>query len=141
MKKVSLVVLDREREASLEKLREAGIVHLEKKNVSSDSLAGLLDRRARVEAALGLLRGYPPPKKGGAEAVQGMVIGGAVRDAVCARAGGESASAASRPAESAGGPETPNPVDRVLALNEEKKNLQERLVFQIREQSRLEPWG
>ncbi|MDR2133751.1 MAG: V-type ATP synthase subunit I, partial [Treponema sp.] len=39
------------------------------------------------------------------------------------------------------GPETPNPVDRVLALNEEKKNLQERLVFQIREQSRLEPWG
>ncbi|MDR3172284.1 MAG: V-type ATP synthase subunit I [Treponema sp.] len=58
MKKVSLVVMDKNREASLTKLREIGVVHLEKRNVSSDTLSVLLDRKAKAEAALGFLRGY-----------------------------------------------------------------------------------
>ncbi|MDR1373644.1 MAG: V-type ATP synthase subunit I [Treponema sp.] len=58
MKKVSLVVLDREREPSLERLRELGVVHLEKHNLSSDSLTKLLDQRAKTETALGILRSY-----------------------------------------------------------------------------------
>jgi V/A-type H+-transporting ATPase subunit I len=62
MKKVSLVVLDKTRETSLEQLRELGVVHLEKKAVHSDTLAKLLERRARVETALGLLRAYAAPK-------------------------------------------------------------------------------
>ncbi|MDR2480581.1 MAG: hypothetical protein LBD48_14885 [Treponema sp.] len=62
MKKVSLVVMEREREVSLEGLREVGVLHLEKKNVASDALAKLLDRRAAVRRAMGLLRRYPVPK-------------------------------------------------------------------------------
>jgi V/A-type H+-transporting ATPase subunit I len=141
MKKVSLVVLDKEREASLEKLREVGVVHLEKKNVSSDSLVKLLDKRAKVETALGLLRSYPPPKKGGAGTVQGMVIGGVVRDAAYTPSGGEAVSADSYSSNDINRPERPDPVSRVLALGEERKSLQEQLASRIREQSRLEPWG
>lgn len=59
MKKVTLVVMDREREAALEALRRVGVVHLEKRPVSSEVLVSLLDKRARAETALGLLRNFP----------------------------------------------------------------------------------
>ena len=68
MKKVSLVVMERDREVSLEKLREVGVLHLEKKSVSSDVLARLLEKRARLTRALGLLRRYPVPKAPGGAA-------------------------------------------------------------------------
>jgi V/A-type H+-transporting ATPase subunit I len=58
MKKVFLVVMERDWEASLRKLREAGVLHLEKKSVSSDPLARLLSRRSELGKALGLLRRY-----------------------------------------------------------------------------------
>jgi V/A-type H+-transporting ATPase subunit I len=58
MKKISLVVMNKNREASLEKLRELGVVHLEKRNVSSPAISGLLDRKLRAETALGILRSY-----------------------------------------------------------------------------------
>jgi V/A-type H+-transporting ATPase subunit I len=58
MKKVSVIVSDKSREASLEKLRELGVVHLEKQNVASDGLSKLLDRKAKIETAQGLLRSY-----------------------------------------------------------------------------------
>jgi V/A-type H+-transporting ATPase subunit I len=58
MKKVSLVVLDKERELSLERLRELGVVHLEKHNLSSGFLTKLLDQRTKAEAVLGMLRSY-----------------------------------------------------------------------------------
>jgi V/A-type H+-transporting ATPase subunit I len=58
MKKVSLVVMDKTREASLEKLREVGVVHLEKRSVASDALSAFLDRKAKAESALSLLRPY-----------------------------------------------------------------------------------
>ncbi|GHV68436.1 V-type ATP synthase subunit I [Spirochaetia bacterium] len=58
MKKVSLVVMEKARQASLEMLREVGVVHLEKKKVVSDSLSKLLERRSELGRALGLLRRY-----------------------------------------------------------------------------------
>jgi V/A-type H+-transporting ATPase subunit I len=58
MKKVSLVVMDKTRESSLEKLREVGVVHLEKREVVSDALTALLERKTDAERALGLLRPY-----------------------------------------------------------------------------------
>jgi V/A-type H+-transporting ATPase subunit I len=63
MKKVSLVVLDKDREASLKRLREIGVVHLEKKNVSSENLSKLLDRKAKAENALGIVSSYDTGKK------------------------------------------------------------------------------
>jgi len=58
MKKVSLVVMDKEREAALEKLREIGVLHLERKSVSSDALTKLFERKAKTDTALGILRTY-----------------------------------------------------------------------------------
>ncbi|MDR0487161.1 MAG: hypothetical protein LBG91_02825 [Treponema sp.] len=62
MKKVSLVVMERERELSLEKLREAGVLHPERKGVSSDTLSALLDKKSRAGKALGILQKYPVNK-------------------------------------------------------------------------------
>ena len=62
MKKVSLVVMERDRDFSLEKLREVGVIHLEKKSVSSDSLGKMLERKARIGRAVGILRRYPVKK-------------------------------------------------------------------------------
>lgn len=56
MKKVTLVVMDRERETALERLREVGVVHLAKKQVSSPVLEKLMEERSRFVAADALLR-------------------------------------------------------------------------------------
>ncbi|MCL2271096.1 MAG: hypothetical protein FWC24_07135, partial [Treponema sp.] len=69
MKKVSLVVMEKERDITLEKLRKVGVVHLRKKNVSSDRLEELLEKRARTGQALGALSRYPV-KEGPAPEIQ-----------------------------------------------------------------------
>ena len=58
MKKVSLAVLERDREISLKKLREAGVLHIKEKNVSSEKLAKLLDRQDKTRKALAILHRY-----------------------------------------------------------------------------------
>jgi len=55
MKKVSLVVLDSERERSLEKLRELGVLHLQVREGHSETLAGLQEDLAALQRALVLL--------------------------------------------------------------------------------------
>ena len=108
MKKVSLVVMERERESSLEKLREVGVLHLEKKNVSSDVLGAMLEKRARLRNALGILRRYSTSKAGGALAV---------------------------PADA------DDMVRRILGMGNEKKILQDQIMYQAKERRRLEGWG
>ncbi|MCQ2603659.1 MAG: hypothetical protein MJ215_01250 [Spirochaetia bacterium] len=64
MKKVSLVVLDREREESLTKLRELGLVHIERIYAGSDKLAALNDQKAVFErCSLILPQGIAGDKK------------------------------------------------------------------------------
>jgi V/A-type H+-transporting ATPase subunit I len=111
MKKVSLVVMEREREASLEKLREVGVLHLEKKSVFSDVLSKLLDERARLTRALGLLRRYPVSKTGAAHD------------------------------NSAGHDGVNDMVRRVLGMGNEKKILQDQLIYQTKERRRIAGWG
>ena len=48
MKKVSLVVLDSLREESLEKLRDIGVVHLEKTDATSRDLTDLGEKKERL---------------------------------------------------------------------------------------------
>ena len=108
MKKVSLVVMERERESSLEKLREVGVLHLEKKNVSSDVLGAMLEKRARLRNALGILRRYSASKAGGAFAA---------------------------PADA------DDMVRRILGMGNEKKILQDQIMYQAKERRRLEGWG
>ncbi|MDR2029313.1 MAG: V-type ATP synthase subunit I [Treponema sp.] len=129
MKKVTLVVMDKNREVSLEKLRELGIIHLERRNVSSDRLSKLLERKARVENALGMLSAYPVKK--GARPAAALPV-----PPVPAGSGGDDFSS-----DSVNRPEAPNPVDQISALAEERKVLQEQLGGDIKERSRIEKWG
>ncbi|GHU34227.1 V-type ATP synthase subunit I [Spirochaetia bacterium] len=62
MKKASVVVLEKNQEKSLAALRELGVIHLEKKSVSSEMLSKLLDRKTKAENASGILRTYKLPK-------------------------------------------------------------------------------
>ncbi len=55
MKKVSLVVLDSDRERSLEKLRDTGVLHLQVAEGQSEEIARLEDHRTSLERTLLLL--------------------------------------------------------------------------------------
>ncbi|MDR2245921.1 MAG: V-type ATP synthase subunit I [Treponema sp.] len=112
MKKISLVVMDKSREASLEELRDLGVVHLEKRDVSSARLSFLLERKSRAETALGILQSY---------AVKGASNGS--------------------PKKSGVSPDPEGFVGKVLVLSEEKKSLQEQAAWNSRERSRIEKWG
>jgi V/A-type H+-transporting ATPase subunit I len=108
MKKASIFVLDAAREESLEKLREVGVLHLERKTVSSDALSKLIDRKNKAENALGILSNYKAGKK-----------------------------AVHSPEEA--------PEERVSAqvldIADKRKSLQEQLIFNGKEISRIEKWG
>jgi len=62
MKKVSLLVMDKNKEDALERLRDLGVVHLLKKNVSSPNLTKLLNRYNQIESASGILDSFKPKK-------------------------------------------------------------------------------
>jgi V/A-type H+-transporting ATPase subunit I len=113
MKKVSLVVMDRDRETSLEKLRDLGVLHLTRKSVSSAVLSGLLEKRAKTEAALAIIRSVEVPKKG----ADARTAGAKTPEAVA------------------------NPAAKILELGDERKRLQDELVSLARERSRIEKWG
>jgi V/A-type H+-transporting ATPase subunit I len=62
MKKVSIVVMDKTRTTSLEYLRELGVVHLEKRDISSEKLLALFERKQKIETAQGILRSFAAKK-------------------------------------------------------------------------------
>jgi len=62
MKKVSVLVMDKERESALQKIRELGILHLNNKVVTSPALTKLMDRHAQIEIALHVLDSFPHKK-------------------------------------------------------------------------------
>jgi V/A-type H+/Na+-transporting ATPase subunit I len=63
MKKVCLLVQDKSHEESLKKLRAAGVVHLERRNMPLDSNLSALKRKTKVENAIGLIQDFKIPKK------------------------------------------------------------------------------
>ncbi|MDR0402668.1 MAG: V-type ATP synthase subunit I, partial [Treponema sp.] len=119
MDKVSLVVMDKEKQTALEKLRELGVLHLEKKQVQSDALSALLERKTKTENALALLRSAAETLK--------------------KRKDGQDKNARKAPDRAAGDPA--GDINAVLALGEERKNLQEQLLSLVRECGRIEKWG
>ena len=58
MKKVFLVVQDKNHEESLKLLRKIGVLHLERKTVSSAALTELLAKKARADNVLRILKSY-----------------------------------------------------------------------------------
>lgn len=117
MKKVTLVVLDAEREEVLHELRNLGIVHLVKHQVASDRLGSLIERKGRLETASGILRNYAA-----------ATVDGSGNDPAAARA--------SEPVI-----DGQRVADDVLALSDKRKTEQEALAAELKERSRIEGWG
>ncbi len=71
MKKISIVLLDSYRVASLKELRKLGVLHVENEAGSSETLDTLLEQKVLLEKALSLL-----PKKKGADKVPHKIESG-----------------------------------------------------------------
>jgi len=82
MKKVSLVLMDREREAALTELRALGVVHLEKRTVSSEELVRLTEKKLKAETAYGLLRNYVIPETTPGTEKTKLAVGGDASDLI-----------------------------------------------------------
>ena len=70
MKKVSLLMMDKNKDTALERLRELGVVHLERKTVSSQALVKLMDRQTKLDIASGVLTNFTPKKKAKTEPLE-----------------------------------------------------------------------
>ncbi|MDR2746395.1 MAG: V-type ATP synthase subunit I, partial [Treponema sp.] len=140
MKKVSLVVMEKTREESLKKLRELGLVHLERKNVSSESLSKLLDRKVKIENALGILRPYELAAKQTRKSAGQPAV---PQDQAPRRRASDSL----RPedafysADAVNDLQRPDLVALILEYADERKSLQDRAAILSKERSRIEEWG
>ena len=115
MKKIFLVVQDKHQEESLKLLRKIGVVHLERKAVSSDALTSLFARKARADAALKILLSYCKDEKDSEKE--------------------------GREEQKENVAENSDIINQVHKLMEERKVLLEALAHYKKEQSRLEEWG
>ena len=112
MKKVSVVLLEKERLESLEKLRKLGVVHLEKIEGSGDKLAAYKENYSNAVNALSILSEIKVPKN--------------YRHPVHATASEK---------------ETAEVCAKVLSLAEQKKSLFEEIASDASELERFELWG
>jgi V/A-type H+-transporting ATPase subunit I len=143
MKKLSLVVMEKSREDSLKKLREIGVVHLEKKSVTSEALTKLLDRKAKAENAVGILRTYAVGKKAAGQAESPSAPHRREGDPLPRRRADDFVNGEGIPfsTDAVNLPERPDLVTFVLELAEERKQLQDRAAALTKERSRIEEWG
>ena len=63
MKKICFLVPNENRNDALVILRDIGVIHVEKTNISTENLTKALDRKVKVEEALALIKPYKTPKK------------------------------------------------------------------------------
>ncbi|MCL1991784.1 MAG: hypothetical protein FWG66_02420 [Spirochaetes bacterium] len=119
MKRVSLVVMDAHREASLKTLRELGTVHLEQRVVVSDRLTELLEEKTKVEKILATLNEYAAKLKAQKKAAPQIEApaGGSLRERAAAI------------------------MSQVNDLELERKALAEKLASLSIEQGRFTGWG
>ena len=146
MKKVALLVRDKDQGGALAKLREVGVVHLEKTNGSSDALAKAVERRNRWESAMSLIQPYKAPKKKAAPQ-QGQGDRRERRTAPGSRRGRRATDLLGveelepYSLDAVNAPVRPNLVDLMVNMGKDRKALQDRMAFLVRERSRIEPWG
>ncbi|MDR1429639.1 MAG: V-type ATP synthase subunit I [Spirochaetaceae bacterium] len=143
MKKVSLVVMDKYREESLDRLRDMGILHLERKNISSETLSKLLDRKAKTDTALGILKPYEAEAKKARGSLRQTadVADAGYAAAPKTRAGEDAKADEPFSSDAVNRAETPDTVTGLMRLSEEKKALYDRLSVLSKEQGRVEGWG
>jgi len=63
MKKICVMVQDKHRQSSLRKLRDVGVLHIEKTDVPIDANSTAQKLKIKVEDAIGLISEYKVPKK------------------------------------------------------------------------------
>jgi len=114
MKKVFLIAQDKYRDESLMLLRSIGVLHLERKIVSSDALTKLLEKKTKAENSLRILRPYEKTDKKSAS------MDKATRDMITT---------------------ADEIISKVLSLADERKGIQDNVSRLRREKSRLEEWG
>jgi V/A-type H+-transporting ATPase subunit I len=124
MQKVALLVRDRAQDEALKKLREIGVLHLEKRDPSSSALSKAIERKNRAESALVLLQNYKTPgKKSPAQADQNR---GELHHPDFAAFDNTA---------------KPSISDLLFDLDMERKTLQDRIAFLEKEMARLKAWG
>ncbi|MDR0997706.1 MAG: V-type ATP synthase subunit I, partial [Treponema sp.] len=134
MKKVSLVIQDKAQDEALDKLRDLGLLHLEKRNVSSDALARILDRKARGDNAMALIRpAKASQKKDTASRKDQESFGRRISDAVNAETDFYSVDA-----EDAARPDL---IDMLAGWGRDRKAIEDRLTLLGRERERIRRWG
>jgi V/A-type H+-transporting ATPase subunit I len=144
MKKVCLLVQDSKRNESLLKLREAGVVHLERTNAPADNLTKTAERKAKVENAMRLIGDIKAPKKKKNVAPQGYAQRAKPVGIHRGRRstdiyGTEEQEPYSLDAvRNSSRPYLP---DLIVSIGRDRKALQDRTVYLQKEISRIKPWG
>ena len=137
--------MDKHREESLKKLRELGVVHIERKNVSSSALTKLFERKAEIENALGILLGYEGEAKAKAKAAKAGDKGEAAEAQPFKRASdfvsGDGVPFSVEALDSTDELKPRDLIHLVVDLEERKKNLLEKLNILSWERNRIGYWG
>ena len=158
MKKICIVVQDNSREEALGKLREVGVVHLEKRNIPLDNSSSAHIRKTKVEEAIGLISDFKVPKKKkkplAAAADDGSSILEDDRPPIERRQKPAGLHRGRRATDVFGTEdEAPYSIDAVMApvrpylpdvmlnIEKERKALHERDIYLNLEISRIAPWG
>jgi V/A-type H+-transporting ATPase subunit I len=148
MKKVSLIVRDKNQDEALSRLRRIGVVHIEKRNVSSDLLSRAFERKTRAENAMALILPYKPPKKKKTPVNQGQAESRERRAASSGQHRGRRASDVMGVEElepysldAVNAPVRPDLVNLMVDMGKDRKAMQDRQIFLAREYARIKPWG
>jgi V/A-type H+-transporting ATPase subunit I len=149
MKKVCLMVRDKNQNEALVKLREVGVIHLEKTSALTDTHSSAIERKTRVETAIGLIHHLKMPKKPKntfQDSLPGLPRERRVKPVGLRRGrratdihGSEDTDPHLITAVNA--PKRPYLPDLMVNMAKDRKTLQDRDMLLNREKSRLAPWG
>ena len=144
MKKVCLMVRDNERNEALLKLREVGVVHLKKVDVT-DTKSEAADKKIKVDSAIVLIQGFKVPKKKknlppaqDTQRVQRSSGERRGRRSIDIYGTEEQEPYSLDAVRSSSRPYLP---ELIAGIGKERKTLQDRVIFLNREIARVAPWG
>ncbi|MCL2070324.1 MAG: V-type ATP synthase subunit I [Treponema sp.] len=132
MKKVGLVIQDRNQDEALVQLRELGLLHIELGKAASDKLSKAVERKAVVESALALIQSIKVQK---AKPDSGQKMDRRAIDKISAK------DLEPYSLDMVNAPVRPDLVQLMLEMGRERKALEEQEIFLTRERGRVAPWG
>ena len=132
MKKVSLVIQDKDQDEALIKLRALGVMHVELSKAASDKLSKAVERKALVESSLALIQSLKMPKT---KPDPALVMDRRATDKI------RQGTLEPFSMDVVDAPQRPDLVQMMLEMGKERKTLEEQEIFLVRERGRLAPWG